>query len=644
MNKSSIMVLFLILLAGPVWSRTIQLSAESNMVRLLNEFDRDSDKKITVLDKISPQQSFKLVPGITVSGVYHLANLLQELKLQTEDSNWPDSIEAEKIFENPVTRTSRLIKNHYWDSLTRRIDKAHLREVMPDPKLNQVKQNYLYVPKNDLEALRYFKSDPKLSVIEVPEKHSFDFLKSIQGKHGLLTLKLANVEGKMEGVPYVVPGGRFNEMYGWDSYFQILGLLQDDKLKLAQGLVDNLVYEINHYGKILNANRSYYLSRSQPPFLTSMIRAVYEKLPRNNETKEWLRSSLLTAIKEYTDVWMKGEHLTEMGLNRYYGEAAEIPPEVEPGHFDDVLIPFAKKYRLSLEKFKISFNEGKIIEPSLKEFFIHDQAVRESGHDTTYRWRSGGRDRCADFVTVDLNSLLYKTELDIAYLLKHEFQGIINNHRSADFSLKAARRKDLIRKYLWEKRKGFSDYNWKIKQRSYYLSATDLYPLWAHEPTEPETRLMDQKEMELMVKKILPQLEVAGGVVSTGLDSLRLVGGKMHERQWDYPYGWAPHQMLIWLGLRQNGYNNESERLIYKWLFMITKNVVDYNGTIPEKYDVVERSHAVFAEYGNVGTKFSYITREGFGWMNASYQLGLSLLPSAKIEKLKNLVPPESMP
>lgn len=644
MNKTYVMALFLIFFARPVWSRTFQLSAEANMARLLNQFDRDSDKKITVLDKISPHQSFQLIPGVTVSGVYFLANLLQELKLQTEDSKWPDFIREENIFENPVTRTSRLIRDHYWDSLTRRIDKEHLREVMPDPKLQQEKNNYLYVSKNDTEAIKYFKNDRSLKVIEVPENPSLEFLKSIQGKHGLLTLKLTKIKGKTEGVPYVVPGGRFNEMYGWDSYFQILGLLKDDKLALAQGLVDNLVYEINHYGKILNANRSYYLSRSQPPFLTSMIRAVYEMLPRNSETKEWLRSSLLTAIKEYTVVWMKGEHLTEMGLNRYYGEAAEIPPEVEPGHFDKILRPFAKKHRLSLEKFKTAFNEGKMIEPTLREFFIHDQAVRESGHDTTYRWRSGAKDRCADFVTVDLNSLLYKTELDIAYLLKHEFQGTINNYRSTDFALKAARRKDLMRKYLWEKLRGFSDYNWKIKQRSYYLSATDLYPLWAHEPSEPSTRLMDQKEMEFMVKKILPQLEVAGGVVSTGLDSLRLVGGKMHERQWDYPYGWAPHQMLIWQGLRQNGFHAESERLIYKWLFMITKNVVDYNGTIPEKYDVVERSHAVFAEYGNVGTKFNYITREGFGWMNASYQLGLSLLPSAKIDKLKKLVPPESVP
>ena len=98
---------------------------------------------------------------------------------------------------------------------------------------------------------------------------------------------------------------------------------------------------------------------------------------------------------------------------------------------------------------------------------------------------------------------------------------------------------------------------------------------------------------------------------------------------------------MTWLGLKEYGYDAIARRLIYKWLYTITINAAQYNGTVPEKFDVVTRSHQVFAEYGNVGTKFSYITREGFGWTNASYQIGLSMLPKQMRQKLNELVPPE---
>jgi alpha,alpha-trehalase len=278
----------------------------------------------------------------------------------------------------------------------------------------------------DQESLSYFKKaaqempELRLKVLPVPEIIDRKFLESLKGKHGLLTLDF--------GKPYVVPGGRFNEMYGWDSYFEALGLINDGKLILAKNMVDHFVYQITHYGKILNANRSYYLTRSQPPFLTSMIRRVYAELPRGEESRKWLRTSLKAAIKEYAEVWMGPDRLTETGLSRYFGNSIEISPEVEPGHYSHTLEPYAKKHGLTVEKFTKAYAEGKIKEPKLDEFFVHDQAVRESGHDTTYRWYVDGEDRCADFVTVDLNSLLYKTELDIALLIRDEFAG--------DFGLK----------------------------------------------------------------------------------------------------------------------------------------------------------------------------------------------------------------
>src|SRR3972149_3793444 len=101
--------------------------------------------------------------------------------------------------------------------------------------------------------------------------------------------------------------------------------------------------------------------------------------------------------------------------------------------------------------------------------------------------------------------------------------------------------------------------------------------------------------------------------------------------------------MLAWAGLNRYGYHHEAQRLAYRWLSMITRGAVDFHGTVPEKFDVDAMTHAVFAEYGNVGTIFSYITREGFGWMNASYQVGLAILDAAQRERLELLTPPDQL-
>lgn len=597
---------------------------------LYEKFDRDKDKKITIDDKISASDSFAWQTK-TVKGTYFLSNLAQELKLATENKSEVNHL---LIFENPVDRISRSIRERYWDALTRRIDATSLQTVIRDPKVKS-KEMYLYVPHNDVGAFNYFTSlkVKDLTVLKLPEIIPEGYITSLGEKQGLLTLKLNNGEG----VPYVVPGGRFNEMYGWDSYFHVLGTIADQKFDLARGMVDNFVYEINHYHKVLNANRTYYLSRSQPPFLTSMIRAVHEILPKDENTKKWLKESLLAAIKEYETVWMGKDRLTSIGLSRYAGFDQGIPPEVEPGHFRHILDPYAKKHGISSGELIVKFNKNEIKDQGLIEFFHHDRAVRESGHDTTYRWRVGSHDKASDFVTVDLNSLLYKYEMDLAHLLKKEFSGKLNHHTSKKFLAAANKRKLLIRKFLWNKKQGlFFDYNWRTKSLSGYLSATTLYPLWAGD-------LLTKEEAKALVKKSLGELEEAGGLAATSKASLDSVDGIKEERQWDYPNGWAPHQIIAWQGLKAHGFETEAHRLAYRWLFMITKNAMDYHGTIPEKYNVVTRSHKVFAEYGNVGTKFSYITKEGFGWMNASYQLGLKLLPGELELKLKALTPPEDI-
>jgi alpha,alpha-trehalase len=476
-----------------------------------------------------------------------------------------------------------------------------------------------------------------LKVRSLPRPATRDVTVSIDDHHGLLSLALdRETDGSIRGVPFVVPGGRFNEMYGWDSYFESLGLLTDGRVDLSKAMADNFCYEIAYYGKILNANRTYYLTRSQPPFLTSMMRAVYARLPESDSSHAWLEKVLRSAMKEYYEVWMGGDRLTPTGLSRYYDSGSGPSPEVEPGHYDRVFARFARDRHVDARVFEEEYRSGRRVVPALDGFFRHDRAMRESGHDTSYRLEGV----CADLVTVDLNSLLYKIEMDVAEVLDAGFGGSLQAgervERSSDWRERAEKRKAIMTSLMWDESRGeFFDYNYRTGKKQVYESATNLYPLWAG--------LATPHQADLLVTRALPLFEMPGGIVASTERSRGPLSPERPQRQWDYPNGWPPHQMLIWEGLRRYGHEGIAARLAYRWLYTIARNAADYNGTIPEKYDVVNRTHEVFAEYGNVGTKFSYLTREGFGWMNASFQVGLTYLDRGLREKLSALVPPEDI-
>jgi len=323
-------------------------------------------------------------------------------------------IPISKIEEPPTARISRMIRDVFWDDLTRTIDEKGISQIVGDAKTESAVKR-IYIPFTDPEAQKYYEkiaAKYDLQVIVLPENITPEYVKSINDKPGILSLKLENGLG----APFVVPGGRFNEMYGWDSYFEGIGLLLDGRVDLAKGMVDNFCYQIEHYGKILNANRSYYLTRTQPPFLSSFIREVYETDEAIGKT--WLESVLETAIKEYETVWMEDKkRLTANGLNRYLAEGIGIPPETETGHFDTVLEDYARKHNKTTETFVAQYQNGTLQDADLDTYFMHDRSLRESGHDTSWRLD----DVCADLNTVDLNSLLYKYEKDFAHLITTYF-------------------------------------------------------------------------------------------------------------------------------------------------------------------------------------------------------------------------------
>ncbi|KAL3456442.1 trehalase-domain-containing protein [Aspergillus heterothallicus] len=646
--------------------RKFLIDVEATLENLLEREDSDRNMQITIED--AGPKTFSVGTAASsgynrfdLRGTYMLSNLLQELTIAKDYGRKQIVLDEERLSENPVARLSRLIKNSFWVSLTRRIDGSNIEIAGRDPKdWTDDPRPRIYVPPGAPEQLEYYRRiaeerpELRLDVQELSSDITPEYVRDLNGKPGLLALameeKVDEATGKKDfsGVPFVVPGGRFNELYGWDSYMESLGLLASNRVDLAKSMVINFCFCIKHYAKILNANRSYYLTRSQPPFLTDMALRVYDRIKNEPDAMEFLRLSILAAIKEYYSVWMCEPRLDPVsGLSRYRPIGIGVPPETEATHFTHLLTPYAEKHGMEFKEFVEAYNSGKVVEPDLDEYFLHDRAVRESGHDTSYRLERV----CANLATVDLNSLLYKYEVDIARVIRIHFKDRLDippefrtpltkdvtSESSSVWDRRARRRKMRMDTYLWNEEKGmYFDYDTVKQERTGYESATTFWAMWAG--------LATPRQASELISKALPRFEMFGGLVSGTEESRGAVGLDRPTRQWDYPYGWAPQQMLAWTGLLRYGYQDEAERLAYKWLYMITKAFVDFNGVVVEKYDVTRPidPHRVDAEYGNQGVDFKGAPREGFGWVNASYVYGLDILNAHQRRALGAVTPWET--
>jgi alpha,alpha-trehalase len=565
-----------------------------------------------------------------IRGNYVISNLLQELTLAKDYGRKNVVLDLARLNENPVDRLARRIKHEFWNNLTRAIDGAIIEKAGKDPKdWTDDPRPRIYIPPGCPEQYRYYKKvaedrpEIRLDVCLLPEGDiTPEQVRDMNDKPGLLALDMKVVTGPngqetLQGIPFIVPGGRFNELYGWDSYMASLGLIENGRVDLAKAMVQNFCFCIKHYGKILNGNRSYYLCRSQPPFLTDMTLRVYEKISHQPDALEFLRTATLAAIKEYYSVWMAAPRRDPTtGLSRYRPQGLGVPPETEASHFVHILTPYARKHGVTFNQFVKAYNAGDIVEPELDEYFLHDRAVRESGHDTSYRLEG----KAANLATVDLNSLLYKYEVDIAWIIRThfgdrlaipaEFQTPENCgdkcEKSAAWDRRAKRRKVVMEKYMWSERDGmFFDYDTVKRQRTHYESATTFWSMWAGVATP--------RQAQELVDKALPKFDAFGGLVSGTEKSRGQINLERPNRQWDYPFGWAPQQMLAWAGLQRYGYDEVVQKLAYKWLYMVTKAFVDFNGVVVEKYNVTREldPHKVEAEYGNQGADFKGVPREG---------------------------------
>ncbi len=349
------------------------------------------------------------------------------------------------------------------------------------------------------------------------------------------------------GLPhkFVVPSsGIFNrDQFYWDSYFTILGLVKCNRVDLAKGMVDNFTYLFKKFHIVPMRNRYYNIGSSQIPFLTSMAHEVFEA----GKSHHWLSKTMQVAEAELKKYWMNPDltekHIVYKDLSRY-----------------------------------------------CDHYITHLGAEHESGWDMTSRFN----DHCLDYLPVDLNSCLYKYEMDIA-----ETYQLNKDHKMKEvYTKNALKRQQKISKLMWNEKKGFFfDFNYIQKKQSEFYSVAGFYPLWAKAATFKQAE---------KVKEQLHLFECKGGLANTQSNNL-----SPEIKQHDYPNGWAQQHWIAVKGLLNYGFKEDATRIAKKWLDM-NKAVFLKTGKFWEKYNVVT---------GKIGQSNAdrYPIQSGFGWTNAVF-------------------------
>jgi alpha,alpha-trehalase len=378
---------------------------------------------------------------------------------------------------------------------------------------------------------------------------------------------------------YIVPGGRFREIYYWDSYFTMHGLAASGRKELVKSMLNNFAYLIDELGFIPNGNRTYYLSRSQPPFFSSMV-ALYQHHHGTQAALPYLPQLL----KEYS-FWMEGledvnarkqaaHHVVRMPdgsiLNRYYDRKAEPRPE-----------SYAEDVELA----------SHLPEEERARLYTDIRSAAESGWDFSSRWFKDNNSLASihttDIIPVDLNSLLYHLETTISELY---FAGG-QEEKANRFEKLALQRKAAIEKWLWdEQRQFYIDYDFVSGAPTPSLSLAAVYPLYYD--------IASEERAQLVGKKLASDFLKAGGLVTTLAET---------GEQWDSPNGWAPLQWLAVKGLENYDMPELSQEIAARWL-KVNRKVFQETGKMMEKYNVVDTTL--------IGGGGEYPLQDGFGWTN----------------------------
>ncbi|PCK33312.1 trehalase family glycosidase [Pseudoalteromonas piscicida] len=379
--------------------------------------------------------------------------------------------------------------------------------------------------------------------------------------------------------PYVVPGGRFNEIYYWDSYFTALGLLDANRGDLVEGMLDNFISLIDRIGHVPNGNRDYYQSRSQPPVTALMVDLLWQ---HKSDDVQWLERVTQALIKEHRFWQTSGDvdnieqkaqfRVVKMPcggtLNRYWDPLAAPRPE-----------SFVEDVELA----------NTVANPSA--LYQNIRAACESGWDFSSRWLANVEDlasiRTTQIIPVDLNALLVLLESQIARCLEK-----LNNEAQAlHYDSLASKRSALIQQYCWCDEQGwFYDVSLDDYQPTTIASLAGVVPMFA--------KLVTAAQAQRMADKLAREFLKPGGLVSTLTST---------SQQWDSPNGWAPLQWFAVAGLRSYGLDQLATEIMQAWIYAVETGFSQL-GCLLEKYNVVEPNKQ--ASGGE------YVVQQGFGWTN----------------------------
>jgi alpha,alpha-trehalase len=377
--------------------------------------------------------------------------------------------------------------------------------------------------------------------------------------------------------PYIVPGGRFNEIYYWDSYFTMLGLQVSKRNDLIEGMVKNFAYLIDEVGFIPNGNRTYFIGRSQPPFFALMVSLLAEQLG------DKIYVEYLPYLEKEYAFWMNEQH--DLSRNKTaLSRVVRVKGDVLNRYWDNFDSPRPEMYTNDLETAEGTDREA-------NQIFRDLRTACESGWDFSSRWLENPMDlstiHASGILPVDLNCLLYNLEMTLAKANK--IAG--NTGKRRQYDSKVMIRKNLILEYFWNEEKGFfMDYDFGRKTQKDVFSLAAMYPLFFNIATDEQA----EKCAALIKKDFLK----AGGVISTTLTT---------DQQWDAPNGWAPLQWITIQGLRNYGYDDLANEIKTRWITLNTK-VYKSTGKMLEKYNVVDIDLATGGG--------EYPVQDGFGWTN----------------------------
>jgi len=389
---------------------------------------------------------------------------------------------------------------------------------------------------------------------------------------------------------YVVPGGRFREIYYWDSYFTMIGLGVSDRVDLIESMLDNFAYQVETIGFIPNGNRTYFLGRSQPPFFGAMV-YLYAQYTSLEDAAKYL-----PALQAEYDFWMDGkDQLSE--VNQVHRRVVKMGEYVINRYHDDLIEPRPESYREDVE-----LAHG-MTEERANKLYLDLRAACESGWDFSARWFADGNDftsiRTSEIVPVDLNSILYHTENVLARL--YEANG--ESEKASEFEALASERAEAINTIFWNSESNmFMDVLWLNGEFTDRISAASFYPMYFRAANEDFGRVQ--------VPVLLEQLRKDGGML-TSIDQ--------SGQQWDSPNGWAPLQWIAYKGLEHYGFEEEARSMAADWL-AVNRKVYESTGKMMEKYNVADTT--LLAGGGE------YPTQDGFGWTN-----GIALGLDANISK-----------